>query len=169
MVNRRHSSRRVPLWRIAAQLEAERRHRVQRPERHRGIRLGLAFQQEAGQAAVSKLHLPSSVREALGQVRADEVRAGGFDARDLRLVEVIERVRTEQMPQEVGVQGEPLECRIARNAHFGGEERKSWGRWLVADHLLRTIVVAPCLEFLRAPSYICQRASRRYKAAKPRV
>ena len=46
------------------------------------------------------------------------------------------------MPQELAVQGEPLDCRIARNAHFGGEERNSWGRWLVADQLLRSTVVA---------------------------
>ena len=59
---------------------------------------------------------------ALGQVRADEVRAGGSEARDLHLVKTIERVGAQQMPQEVGVQGELLECRIARKAHFGAEQ-----------------------------------------------
>ena len=77
IVNRRHSGRRVPLWRIAAQLEVECRYRMQRPERHRGIRASrLTYLQEAGlYPAVSKLHLPSSVRERAGpNSRADEVR-----------------------------------------------------------------------------------------------
>lgn len=44
------------------------------------------------------------------------------------------------MPQEVGVQSEPLQRRIAWKAHFDGEERRSWCRCLVAAHFRMGIV-----------------------------
>ena len=82
---------------------------MQHTQRHRRVRLGLVFQRQVDPLPAPQGQPSGAVGEALGQVRADQVRPGLLVPYDARLVKAGERMGAQQVPDEGSVVKEAVE------------------------------------------------------------